>query len=204
MLLQQALRYPTTTSRRIDLTIGNARVTGTIDGFSDHDLAYMRVSKIKPKDRLRAWILHLVVTAQRFQDGLDHKPAWPLTTRVLAIDGTWIYSGVPESTAREQLELLLSLYHSGKRRPLPFFDQSSYATCDSLTKSTDELKALQQGAKKYAINDSADAWKYDESDASIALCMRNRDPFEDGVDSEFLRLAKKVWLAPIEYLQEQN
>ena len=203
-LLHEARRHPTTTSRRIDLTVGRTRITGTIDGFSDHDLAYIRVSKIKPKDRLRAWILHVVVAAQRLQDGADHTPAWPLTTRVLATDGTWSYSEVPEPTASEQLALLLSLYHSGKHRPLPFFEQSSYASCQSFNNTPDDLKALQKGAEKYALNDSKDAWKYDEGDTSIALCMRNRDPFEDGIDSEFLRLAKKVWLAPIEYLQEQN
>lgn len=203
-LLQEARNYAATTSRRIDLTFGKTRITGTIDGFSDRDLVYMRVSKIKAKDRLRAWLLHLVVTMQRLQDGEDHKPAWPQTTRVLASDGTWFYSEVPESIAREQLELLLSLYSAGKRRPLPFFERCSYAVCEKLNKHNDEVKAMRQGTKDYAVKDTSDPWKYDEGDAAIALCMRNRDPFEGGIDSEFFRLAKAVWSTPIGFLKEQN
>jgi exodeoxyribonuclease V gamma subunit len=203
-LVQEARRYATTTSRRIDVTFGKTHITGTIDGFSDRDLAYMRVSKIKPKDRLKAWLLHLVVTMQRLQDGDDHKPTWPSTTRVLASNGTWIYNPVPEAVAREQFELLLTLYHTGKRRPLPFFERCSFAVCEKLNKSNDEVKAMRQGTKDYAVKDPSDPWKYDEGDASIALCMRDRDPFEGGVDSEFFRLAKAIWVAPISYLQEQN
>lgn len=202
-LLQEARRFADTTSRRIDLRFGNTRITGTIDGFSDRDLACLRVSKIKPKDRLKAWILHLVVTMQRHQDGPDHEPAWPATTRVLASNGAWIYSEVPEPVAREQLELLLSLYHTGKRRPLPFFERCSFDVAERIDKGNDDDKALRLGSKSYAVKDPSEAWKYDEGDASIALCMRDRDPFEGGVESEFFRVAKAVWLAPISYLQEQ-
>ena len=202
-LLLEARRFATTTTRRIDLMFGKTRITGSIDGFSDRDLAYMRVSKLKPKDRMKAWILHLVVTMQRLQDGDDQQPAWPRATRVLASNGTWIYGEIPEPVAREQLELLLSLYDAGQRRPLPFFERCSHAVAERLNKNNDEAKALRQGTKDYLVKDPSDAWKYDAGDASIALCMRDRDPFEKGVDSEFFRLAKAVWLAPLSYLQEQ-
>jgi len=201
-LSKEANRHVRTASRLIDLTVGETRIHGTIDGFTEQDLTYLRASKIKPKDRLRAWILHLVVTAQRLQDGDDHTPAWPSSTRVLSIDGAWSYSDVPDEDAAAQLELLLSLYLAGQSRPLPFFEQSSYAAGESYIANGDDLKALQKGLGKYAVSDAQAAWKSDEGDESIALCMRNRDPFDGGVDSEFLRLAKSVWTSPIEYLRE--
>lgn len=203
-LLDEARHYATTTTRRIDLQLGDTHIVGSIEGFSDRDLAYMRVSKLKPKDRLKAWLLHLIVTMQRIQDGDKVDQPWPRTTRVLASNGIWVYAEVPEVEARDYLSQLVSLRRQGLSRPLPYFDHCSFAVGEFLAKDNDEQAAMQKGTRAYLVKEPNDLWKYDLGDASIALCMRDRDPFEDGVDSEFFRIAKTIWPAPLGYLQEHS
>ena len=203
-LLKAAREYAATTARRIDLTIGNTNIVGTIEGFTETDLVYMRVSKLKPKDRIRAWLLHLLVTMQRIQDGDRAETPWPLTTRVLASDGIKVYGEVPATEAAKYLTQLLTLRRHGLHRPLPFFEKCSFAVGESLDKNKGDETAMKSGSRKYAVKDRSELWMHDEGDASIALCMRNRDPFADGVDSEFFQIAKSIWLPAISYLQERS
>ncbi len=203
-LLDEARHYATTTTRRIDLQLGDTNIVGSIEGFSDRDLAYMRVSKLQPKDRLKAWLLHLIVTMQRIQDGDQVERPWPRTTRVLASNGIWVYAEVPEVEARDYLTQLVSLRRQGLSRPLPYFDHCSFAVGEYLVKGKDEQAAMQKGTRAYQVKDPNDLWKYDLGDASIALCMRDRDPFEGGLDSEFFRIAKTIWPAPLGYLREHD
>lgn len=200
-LMDEAHRYAKTTVRKIDLKLDSIQIVGSIEGFGEEDLVYMRVSKLKPKDQMRAWLMHLIVALQRIQDGDQAETPWPTTTRVLTSSDTNAYSEVPEDVAREHLLRLLSLREEGLTRPLPFFEKCSHAVGTALHKGKDESTALRQGIKDYATKNSQNAWQQDEGDDAVALCMRDRDPFEGGVDSEFFRIAKEVWPAPIGYLE---
>ena len=206
-LLEEARRYAATSTRRIDLRLGadmiTGRITGSIDGFGEHDLTYLRVSKLKSKDRMRAWILHLVVTLQRAQDGEQHHPAWPRQTLVLAGNGVWRYGELPAAEAKSQLLRLIELYHLGLRRPLPFFERSSYALAEQLSKKGDPESALRSACKHFEVKDTTEPWNYDAGDLDVAMCMRDRDPFEGGMDSEFFQLARDLWQLPLRQLQEQ-
>ena len=202
-LLNEARLYAATTSRRIDLDLGDAQIVGSLEGFGEDQLAYLRVSKLKPKDRLKAWLMHLIVTLQRIQDGADAEAPWPTTTRIVTGGGVKIYPEVPEEVAREHLTRLVTLRRRGLTRPLPFFEQTSFDLGQRLHKNrTTEQESLLQARKKFTLKDPRDAWQYDEGDAAIALCMRERDPFAGGRQGEFFELAKDIWPAPISYLGE--
>lgn len=214
-LLQEARVYARSTTRRIDLQLDGLRIVGTIEGFSDHDLVCMRVSKLKAKDRIKAWLKHLIVTLQRHQDAASSQNAaagnaaddvqpWPTRTRVIANNGTKVYAEVPEPEARDYLRQLVTHFQTGQSRPLPFFENSSFEVGTFLTKGKDAKAAMRQGTKNYALKDRRDAWKYDEGDHDVALCMRERDPFAGGEQSEFFQLASTIWPPAIGYLQEPS
>ena len=149
-LMDEAHRYAKTTVRKIDLKLDSIQIVGSIEGFGEEDLVYMRGSKLKPKDQMRAWLMHLIVALQRIQDGDQAETPWPTTTRVLTSSDTNAYSEVPEDVAREHLLRLLSLREEGLTRPLPFFEKCSHAVGTALHKGKDESTALRQGIKDYS------------------------------------------------------
>ena len=202
-LLGEARRFAGGRTRRVDLLLDGRRLVGEIDGFTGDALVYLRVSRLKPKDRMRAWLRHLIVAVQRAQAADGDEP-WPATTRVLATDGAYRYQEVPADDARRYLERLLALRDVGMRRPLPFFEWSSAAVGEALHKGKDDASALRDGRKKFAVTDKDRPYLYDGNDEAIALCMRGRDPFEGGEQGEFFQLASELWPAPFSYLREER
>lgn len=203
-LIEEAQKFADTESVQIDFRLGNARIVGSLDGVGADQVICIRAGKLKPKDRLRAWILHLVAAIQRAQKKDEQAVCVPTTTRLVAADGVWAYKEVSAEIAAEQLSQLISLFYEGHTRPLPFFEKGSFAVGSQSSKGADDAKALNAGLKAYRTNNALKFGVPDEADASIALCMRDRDPFKEGTNSEFFSLAKAVWLTPIDFLQELN
>ena len=201
-LVEEAQRFTDTDSVPIDLQIGNVRIVGAIEGVGAEEVICIRAGKLKPKDRLRAWILHLVVAIQRDRESGNQQIRLPTTTRLVATDGVWAYQEVSVEVACEQLKQLLAFFYDGHTRPLPYFEKASFAVGMKLSKNSDDAMALSTGLKAYRMIAGKQFATPDEADASIALCMRDRDPFEQGIKSEFFSLAQAVWLAPIDCLQE--
>jgi len=205
VLLGEARRFADGRSRSVDVTVDGCRIVGDIDGFTDDGLVYLRVAKLKPKDRMRAWLRHLIVTVQRAQHGAAHDDPWPTTTRVLASDGSFRYAEVPADEATNYLAALLQLRVVGMQRPLPFFERGSFECARRLDKrGADAAAAVRAAQKLFDVTEPKRPWDFDGSDQAIVLCMRGHDPFADGEQSEFFQLARDVWKAPISYLHEED
>lgn len=203
-LVEEAQRFTDTESIQVDFQLGHVRIVGAIDGVGADEVICIRASKLKPKDRLRAWILHLVAAVQRNQKLANQTIRLPTTTRLVATDGVWAYNEVSAEMAGKQLSEFVALFYEGHTRPLPFFEKGSFAVGSQARKSSDDAKALSAGMKAYRSSGAQKFGIPDEADAAIALCMRDRDPFKEGTNSEFYSLAQAVWLAPIDSLQELN
>lgn len=197
-----ARQLATADARRIHVTVANTTITGVLACLTEHHHTYLRASKLKPKDRMRAWLQHLVLTMQRVQDGPEQQPAWPKQTRVLSRDESHSFVEIPEQMAHQQLAQLIHLFHEGHRRPLPFFESCSHSVATYLLKDKPPEEALQKGTQSFYPGKPSEAWQHDGGDAAIALCMRDRDPFAGGIDGEFFQLARDIWLPALEYLQE--
>ncbi len=87
----------------VDLALGEFRVVGRIDGLYPQGLLHFRYAKVKPKDRLRLWIMHLLVNRIGF-------PGYPDQARLFGQDKVRCYPPVPDSEAllMELLEALLA------------------------------------------------------------------------------------------------
>lgn len=99
--------------QRLDTTIGDWRLTGTMHGLHTNALLRHRAANLKGKDVVRAWIYHL---ALQLGDG-------PRETLLLALDTVWHFA--PVAGAPTVLAELLAHYREGLRAPLPFFPNTS-------------------------------------------------------------------------------
>ncbi len=160
--------------RAVDLRIGNFALGGVLNSFYCGQLVLFRPSKIKTKDRLRAWIQHLAWCAAHPDAAI--KPA------ILAGEDEEIRFAAPARPAEELLRELLEIYWSGLREPLPFFPESAFAFMTS--KKMDIEGRLRDALLKWR----GDGFRTpgENEDAACRLCFGESEPLGD----EFQRLAE--------------
>ncbi|MEC9048478.1 MAG: exodeoxyribonuclease V subunit gamma [Planctomycetota bacterium] len=200
-LLEAAAQLATTATRRVDVTIGDAQITGELDGLAEDARTTMRASGLKTKDQLRAWIEHLVMTLQAAQ-APDSTPPWPTRTRILSRGAAHVLRPVTPDDAESILGRLLQLYREGLTRPLAFFEHSSHAIAEGLRAGKPSAAALTLGRRLYEIQRGEHSYDADLKDASVALCMRGRDPISEGEDGECYQLASELWTPLLDHLEE--
>ena len=102
----------------IDLLIDGVRLSGQLDNLINNRQVLYRCGKTRPKDRLGAWVRHLVACADgRIED---------LQTSFFSLDKAnkfVLFDSIPSEEALDILKPLLSVYKSGKNSPLPFLYQ---------------------------------------------------------------------------------
>jgi len=130
-----------------------------------------RCAKLNAKDRIRAWIEHLVLNAVR-QEG------YPSETLLIMTNDTATYSRV--ENAAIVLKSLLDLYWQGLSLPLRFFPSSAMAYADK---------------QKWDINKARAKWEdgYNDipgegSDPYFRLCFGRTEPFTE----DFEKTARAV------------
>ncbi len=200
-LIDEARAYAGTSVRRADVAVGDDRVTGTLDGLGDDARTVMRVSSLKPKDRLAAWIQHLVMVLAEDQREHDDPP-WPRRTRLLSRDAEHAFVEVDPQQAQLYLSQLIARYREGLTQPLPFFELASFAVGDGLRKETEAEALLKRARGKYEPKRDGERYGADLLDRDVALCMRDRDPIAEGERGAFFELAAEVWPPALEHLEE--
>ncbi|HEB51807.1 MAG TPA: hypothetical protein ENI87_00990, partial [bacterium] len=211
-LLRAARQHAEAHARAIDVTVSLAadappvRLVGEFDGFTEDHLLWLRAGSQRPQDLLSTWVMHLAVALQRHRqpDPGDEAPPWPRTTVLQFRDQRRRYQEVDGRAAERHLATLIRWYREGLTRPLPFFPQASNAAGEKLGPRPDRAEALRAGRSRYEIQRPNQAYRYDLSDQAIALCMRDRDPFADGENGEFVRIAADIWPPAIACLQEER
>lgn len=161
----------------VDLELEDARLVGDIDGFRGDRLVRFRMARLLARDRLRAWVEHLVLcSAIR---GPTH------TTHVIGSDGESSFGVVKDS--RDLLEGLVSLYREGFNRPIPFFPESSW---EFATRSDGDAEYALRKARsrfigsEYRRGESEDSW--------FRTCFRRTVPLDD----EFMTVSRRI-LSPL-------
>ncbi|MCA8976088.1 MAG: exodeoxyribonuclease V subunit gamma [Planctomycetes bacterium] len=160
-------------------------IAGEIATVGEGELVYARVGKVKPKDRLRAWIWHTVAAVARHQG-----TALPARTMLIARDATLCYRELEPAVADECLADLVAGLRQGITMPLPFFERSSHEYGAALHASAADEAAAQRKARSRWLPDTSDFRGSDSEDHSIALCMRDRDAL---ALPEFATWARRIW-----------
>lgn len=158
----------------VDLAIHGYHLTGRLVNVYPEGLVSYRPAKAKGRDRLRAWISHLV---------FNHLPEGASRETVLICeDRTFRYAPVEDTEAC--LHTFLSIYWRGLIKPLHFFPESSLAYAEQVAKGAVSEKAMRTAQGKW------DAFEYAEKDDSCYdLCFRQIEP----LDAEFRELAEAIF-----------
>ena len=165
----------------LDLSIGDFRITGRIEGIHNCGRVAHRFAALKAKDHLQAWVNHVVMN-------LAASSAYPRNTILLGQDEYWLYE--PAADAGDVLAALMRLYWQGLREPLRFFPDSSWKYADAVVRlGKAEDAALRAAAASWEGNEFA---RGEVADTYFAMCFEEGNP----LDEMFQRLAVEI-LTPL-------
>jgi exodeoxyribonuclease V gamma subunit len=161
----------------IDVRLGGFRLTGRLAKVWPQGLLHYRCAKLKMKDRMRAWIEHIVLNT------VNH-PGYPKQTCLVMADDELRFSPLSDSSL--QLERLLSRYWQGLSMPLRFFPRSSMAYAE---------KENIEAARREWRDDTFNNLPGEGSDPAIQRCFGSGDPFDDEFRALAVELLKPMILA---------
>ena len=174
----------------ISVTGATWTLSGRIEGITGDGRLQVRAAKCNPKDRIRAWITHLALTAAH----------GPVTTRLIGKDGGWTFDEVADPLS--VLDALVEGYRAALQEPLPFFTQASYCFADCTYAYEQDAAGVKATRRRKSPMDSAqDAYEGsefgdwatgDRADAYVALCWRGREPLVQMAEP-FQRWSMAFW-----------
>jgi exodeoxyribonuclease V gamma subunit len=178
------------------------RLHGRLDDLTDLGQLRFRLSSLKPKDQLRAWILHLAWNALPVD---QQAPPSERHTLLIAEDQQLRFP--PQAAAADLLGDLVNGYLAGCKSPLPFFENTSQRYANQRKKladprsrsSKDPLDAAREIWSGSGLALAGEGPTPEAEDPYNRLCFRGREPVEE---AEFSRWAEKVWSPLFEVAEE--
>jgi exodeoxyribonuclease V gamma subunit len=163
----------------VDLRIDPFSITGPIESIYGGRIVHFRCALLKPQDRLRAWINHLVKCAADFSAARE--------TVLIGIDEVVKFSPLKEAPAI--LAKLLEIYWSGFSRVLPFFPASALAYANAALFPSANAKSSPLDKARWNWNGSKWTGEGEKRDRYYSFSFLDRDP----LDEEFTMLALEVF-----------
>lgn len=105
----------------VNLTVRGVRLLGWVKQLTTHGLLFYRPAKINAKDRLTAWLHHVVLAAM----GRGVK-----TTHIGLAERLEL-KPLPQPQAQAIVDQLMDFYLRGRAQPQPFFAKSSEQWCET-------------------------------------------------------------------------
>lgn len=154
------------------------RLTGMVAGIYGPKLIRFRAAdKLKAKDRIRVWILHLALNASGLSKDalLINKGLAPLA-----------FPAMEKETALSHLNTLFNYYQKARSEPLPFEVACSEAWVNGDNTKDSMSKAQSEWAPHNGYNPpSANLWMF--------LCWRSNVPFEAPHTEAFAECAEAIF-----------
>jgi len=173
----------------VDLQLETFRIGGKIHSLYRGTSVLVRTAKLNPKDRLRAWIEHLVLCA--LAKGGEAE------TVLIGRDKVVTFGGV--ASARAELQTLCELFWQGSTLPLRFFPASALAfveaELDGVKNPFSKARAKWDGM--YRRNEKREGEK---DDVFIARCFDGPDL----LDERFAALARIVFTPMLQHAREEE
>jgi len=179
----------------VDFPIAGFRITGCIRSIYPERLVQYRYAGVKPKDRVKVWIYHLVLNTIK----ADHYPRISMLAGLMpkGKDSEWVAWEYPSMENGEAiLEDLFEKYRAGLVMPLHFFPGSSWEYARLLLeKSKSEEDALRNAGNTW---EGSDYSRGECEDPYYQLCFGNTEP----LDSEFQLIAEEVFGPLLQHQEE--
>jgi exodeoxyribonuclease V gamma subunit len=139
------LRESEKTPIAVSVESGNYAVSGSLPIVRYEDRTFLlrfRYASVKPKDRVRAWVAHVV----------GHAEGLTFSTDLVGKEKRYLRTieTLPVELAREILAKMLELYRRGCTECLPFAPASSHAYADVLANGRDEEDALEKAQGEWS------------------------------------------------------
>jgi exodeoxyribonuclease V gamma subunit len=151
----------------VNVQCGGFHLAGRITNIFQTGVVHYRYTKLKARDHLRIWIIHLLV------NGFAPE-GYPRQSILLGKGEAWTYGPVE---FKPILELLLEIYLDGLSKPVHFFPESSFGYAQALIeKGQSEDMALQ---KALAIWNGSEFSRGEREDESHRLCFGKTIPLDD-------------------------
>jgi exodeoxyribonuclease V gamma subunit len=153
-----------------ELNLGGFRLTGRLDRIWQDRLIRYRCAKMKAKDKVRAWLEHLVLNTV-------NREGYPRETLLLMADSSIRYGEV--ENAAVILQTILDLYGEGLTVPLRYFPESAM-----------EYAKKQEWRVDRARTRWAEGFNYpgEGEDPYFRLCFGQMDPF----NADFERVSRAL------------
>jgi len=116
-----------------NLTIGEFKLMGQLDGISAEGIFNYRMAKTKGNQILNTWIRHLMLNCLQL-DGVVCE------SRLITENDDYSFLAVPD--AKAILHSLLELYWQGLQQPVPFFAETSFAFAKAHFKNNKTASAI--------------------------------------------------------------
>jgi len=161
----------------VDLAIGRFRLTGALDRVSSAGQFFYRCASMKERDRIRAWIFHLVLNTLPDEGR-------PRDTVLVMRDGSCRFRPVEEADLL--LGKFLDRYWEGLSMPLSFFPRSSTAWAEAAGKEAGE----RLDAALAAWETRWEAYPGENDDPAFRRCFGLEAPFGEAfgvIADELLR-----------------
>jgi len=170
----------------VDLAVGDFRITGFLNIYSDRGLVLYRYAAMTPKDIIRSWLSHLVFSS------LQNRYPETVAGNTYYVSKKEIYIYSPRSQSNSHLEKLLRIYWQGLSEPLLFFPKTSFAYVNEIQAGRSERQAL----RKAAIAWHGDNYykEGEKLDPYNMICCNNFTV----EDSRFREMAKEIFLPALE------
>ncbi|MBF0301968.1 MAG: hypothetical protein HQK73_02915 [Desulfamplus sp.] len=169
-------------SIEVDITGNGWRLKGIVADIWGDRLVRFRIASVKPKDILRAWIIHLSCLC-------SPKCKIDINSTLLIGSDKHCYFTTPEEPLAI-LDSLIKLYKHGIKTPLRFFPAAS--------KVYAEGKGIEKAEKEFQGNNISYTSNAEGQSEEVKLCFRH---LETPLDNEFCSLSNSVWLPVIEHLE---
>ncbi len=171
------------------------RLHGRLEDLTDVGLLRFRCADLKPKDLLRAWVLHVVRNAweARRPTGL------PRATHAIGTDRSVRFRA--PGAAPELLEGLVAGYREGLESPLPVFERASKVYVEQRRQR--DAGGRPRVPPLVAARRAYDGGRFpgDAANPYAALCFRDRDPL---AEPAFARWAEALWTPLLDHLEERG
>lgn len=157
----------------VDLPLGEFRLQGLLQNLRTDGLFDYRFGKLRAKDRLAAWVRHLVLNA------LVPAGVEPVS-EYLAEDLTLHLA--PVDDAQERLKALLELRWQGLCRPLAFFPESALAWIEN-----EQYSSAFHNAWSNEFNPAPES-----GDLAVRIAFRGREPIGAEFESNAQRILRPL------------
>ncbi|MEI6125791.1 MAG: hypothetical protein WCQ99_04470, partial [Pseudomonadota bacterium] len=164
-------------------------ISGRIENLYAQGLVFYRCATIKAKDRIRAWLWHLVLQSS------DEGPG-RVKTILIGRDAQITYAPLPRELARDILGSLAAIFMRGLTRPLCFFPETSYAYAAALLQKNKSVEdSLKAAEGKWSTGNFS---RGEAGDVYSAACFGTELP----AGEEFKEIARAVFEPMLEHTEK--